>query len=129
MCAVNLPSGNGDHVRLGALGWWVRVSMWTWRRCSRQLTVRRAPWSRYGTVESPRSTAVRPSWGHEHLAATLTDFCARWSAGVDNLARDVEDIAGRLAECAREYESVDHTASEHLGDVFSCVNGDDPAGS
>ncbi len=34
--------------------------------------------------------------GHRALASTLSDFLGRWQRGVDNLAKDGEQIATRL---------------------------------
>jgi hypothetical protein len=36
------------------------------------------------------------NYGGDDLAATVSDFCARWEIGVQNLANDAQQVANRL---------------------------------
>ncbi len=41
--------------------------------------------------------------GHAAAEVALSDFCARWDAGLSHLVGDSETMARRLAECAAAY--------------------------
>ncbi|MFK0294752.1 type VII secretion target [Streptomyces sp. NPDC090442] len=54
--------------------------------------------------------------GHEQLASTLSDFLDRWQRGVDNLAKDGQEIAARLTASAKAYRDVEeHTHKQFHG--------------
>ncbi|MDH6134729.1 hypothetical protein P3T37_004133 [Kitasatospora sp. MAA4] len=45
--------------------------------------------------------------GHGKLASTLSDFLSRWQRGVDNLAKDGQEIATRLTANVTAYRKAD----------------------
>ncbi|MEU9487148.1 hypothetical protein AB0D83_26375 [Streptomyces decoyicus] len=63
--------------------------------------------------------------GHESLASTLSDFLDRWQRGVDNLAKDGQEIATRLTACVNAY----HRVEEHTHKQFHGIlhGNNDPA--
>lgn len=65
--------------------------------------------------------------GHDRLGATVADFCDRWSRGVDNLAEDGRQVAGRLTDCVNAYQAMDQEAQEHLDGLLQRSTGEDPA--
>lgn len=64
--------------------------------------------------------------GHDRLAEVISSFCERWSRGVENLATDAQEIAGRLTDCVKTYEASDQEAQKHLDHVLE-GRGHDPA--
>ncbi len=63
--------------------------------------------------------------GHSRLADTVEEFCIRWSLGVENLAKDAQEVSERLIECARVYEELDHGAEDRFDRLLQ--GNDDPA--
>jgi hypothetical protein len=55
--------------------------------------------------------------GHQHLASTLADFLSRWQRGVDSLAKDGGEIAGRLIANVNAYEK----AEQAIGGQFAGI--------
>ncbi|MFG2399171.1 hypothetical protein [Streptomyces lydicus] len=54
--------------------------------------------------------------GHQQLASTLSDFLDRWQRGVDNLAKDGQEIATRLTATVNAYHRVEeHTHKQFHG--------------
>ncbi|MFG2530094.1 type VII secretion target [Streptomyces sp. NPDC048516] len=54
--------------------------------------------------------------GHEQLADTLSGFLDRWQRGVDNLAKDGQEIATRLTASVNAYRRVEeHTHKQFHG--------------
>lgn len=43
--------------------------------------------------------------GHDDLAEAVAGFCDRWQAGVQDVAKDAQEVAGRLSRSAEEYSS------------------------
>ena len=70
----------------------------------------------------PDSSAV----GHDKLAGALSDFTDRWQRGVDNLAKDGQEIAARLRDSVAAYEKVERDTKQRL-DAFLEGTGPDPA--
>jgi hypothetical protein len=48
-------------------------------------------------------------YGDGNLAATVSDFCARWEIGVQNLASDASQVANRLYRSAASYAEAEKT--------------------
>jgi len=42
-------------------------------------------------------------YGNDSLASAVSDFCNRWEIGVENLAKDTQEIASRLSLSAQAY--------------------------
>lgn len=70
----------------------------------------------------PDSSAV----GHDKLTGSLSDFTDRWQRGVDNLAKDGQEISSRLRESLADYEKVERETKQKL-DTFLQGSGPDPA--
>jgi hypothetical protein len=66
-------------------------------------------------------------YGHEHLAATVADFCDRWELGVEHLATDGQEIAARLSHCVQDYLKVDRAATGRMDGILERRSGPDPA--
>ncbi|RKT86352.1 hypothetical protein SAMN05421805_102248 [Saccharopolyspora antimicrobica] len=85
-----------------------------------------------GTLEQASRRKVsdidcdKQSVGHDRLADTVEDFCTRWSLGVENLARDAQEISGRLTECVTVYEELDQGAQDRFNKILQGM-GEDPA--
>ena len=65
--------------------------------------------------------------GHDRLAGTLSDFCARWQIGVQNLAKDARTIAGGLAESVVAYQHADQANHGQFVGILQSLTGPDPA--
>lgn len=65
--------------------------------------------------------------GHDRLAETVTDFCDRWQLGVENLAKDGKEIAGRLGDSVRAYAAVERKVQGHMDGILQRASGPDPA--
>ena len=63
--------------------------------------------------------------GHDGLAGTLSDFLGRWERGVDNLAKDGQEIASRLTANVNAYHRVDQAAQHELDGILQGM-GTDP---
>ncbi|MBB5159725.1 hypothetical protein [Saccharopolyspora phatthalungensis] len=68
----------------------------------------------------------KAAMGHGRLADTVEDFRNRWSLGVENLAKDAQEISGRLTECVKSYEALDQGARDRFDEILQ-GSGDDPA--
>ena len=85
-----------------------------------------------GTLDQVRTRKVsdidcdKAAVGHGRLADTISDFCDRWSLGVDNLATDAQEIADRLTDCVKAYEELDQGARDRFDQILR-GGGDDPA--
>lgn len=66
--------------------------------------------------------------GHDRLSGSLSDFTDRWQRGVDNLAKDGQEIASRLRDSLADYEKVERETKQKL-DTFLQGSGPDPAAS
>jgi hypothetical protein len=66
-------------------------------------------------------------YGHDRLAETIADFCDRWQLGVDHLATDAQEIAGRLSHSVQAYLKVDQDAEGRMDGILQRQNGPDPA--
>ncbi len=62
-----------------------------------------------GTVEAIDAQKVsdidcaESAFGHDQLGGTVSDFCDRWQIGVGHLAKDGQEVAGRLVHSAQGY--------------------------
>ncbi|MER7667697.1 hypothetical protein ABTY61_04415 [Kitasatospora sp. NPDC096128] len=63
--------------------------------------------------------------GNHDLASTLGDFLGRWQRGVDNLAKDGQEIAVRLAASVKAYSDAEQAAHGDLNGILQ-KNGNDP---
>jgi hypothetical protein len=54
------------------------------------------------------------SLGHSAVRDATAEFTDRWERGVNNLVRDVEEIAGRLGQVAMNYVETDAAGQEAL---------------
>lgn len=80
-------------------------------------------------VDEQKLSAIkgsRAAVGHEHLAATVSDFCGRWQIGLDHLAKDGREIADRLLACAKAYDTVDRGGASLMDGILARPDGADP---
>jgi hypothetical protein len=54
-------------------------------------------------------------YGHAGLHDALSEFCVRWSDGLDALTDDAEAIGHTLSRVAQVYRAVDGAAARSLG--------------
>jgi hypothetical protein len=66
-------------------------------------------------------------YGHDRLAETIADFCDRWELGVEHLATDGQEVAGRLSRSVQAYLKVDLAAKGQMDGIFQRSTGPDPA--
>ena len=69
------------------------------------------------------------SYGDDDLAATVSDFCARWEIGVQNLANDAQQVANRLYLSAVNYAKAEKKIIANLQGTLQSRTGTDPAAS
>jgi hypothetical protein len=65
-------------------------------------------------------------YGHADLAGVAADFCTRWDLGVENLARDGQQVATRLSYSVAAYLRVDAAATGLLDGMLQRTAGEDP---
>lgn len=65
-------------------------------------------------------------YGHDGLAQTVGDFCDRWELGVEHLATDAQQVAGRLSLCVQAYMGVDQAAKGMFDGIVQQTTGADP---
>lgn len=65
-------------------------------------------------------------YGHGHLADVVADFCDRWELGVEHLATDGQEVAGRLSQSVQDYLKVDQAAKGRMTGILQ-GGGPDPA--
>lgn len=61
--------------------------------------------------------------GHTDLASTLSDFLDRWQRGVDNLAKDGQEIAACLTANTNAYRAVEQGLHEHITRINAELTG------
>jgi hypothetical protein len=66
-------------------------------------------------------------YGHDRLADTITGFCDRWELGVEHLATDGQEIAGRLSHSVQAYLKADRNAKGRMDGILERRTGPDPA--
>lgn len=79
-----------------------------------------------GDLAGKKVSDLAPSssaFGHEGLASTVADFCSRWERGVENLAKDGQEIAARLSYCVLVY---DHAERANTASAQSILAGPGP---
>lgn len=64
---------------------------------------------------------TRESLGHDAVSSATGEFTDRWERGINNLVRDVEEIAGRLGRVAMNYAEADAAGQESLRAVAEQV--------
>jgi hypothetical protein len=57
-------------------------------------------------------------YGDGDLAATVSDFCARWETGVQNLASDASQVASRLYRSAASYAEAEKAVIGQLTGIL-----------
>ena len=65
-------------------------------------------------------------YGHERLGSTVADFCDRWELGVENLAKDGQEVANRLSKSVQAYLHVDNALKGHMDEILQRSSGEDP---
>lgn len=65
-------------------------------------------------------------YGNDDLASTVADFCDRWEIGVENLAKDGQEIADRLSKSVAGYLTVDSHLKGMFDGVLQRSTGQDP---
>jgi hypothetical protein len=70
--------------------------------------------------------AASGDYGHDGLAQTVGDFCGRWELGVEHLATDAQQVAGRLSLCVQAYLRVDQAAKGTFDGIVQHSTGADP---
>lgn len=66
------------------------------------------------------------AFGHEGLASAVSDFCSRWERGVENLAKDGQEISSRLQYCVLAYDHVERVNKAVAESILGSM-GPDPA--
>ncbi|MEP6695315.1 MAG: hypothetical protein ABJA34_00390 [Pseudonocardiales bacterium] len=69
---------------------------------------------------------AKSSFGHDHLAGTVSDFCDRWQIGVEHLIKDTQEVADRLVRSADVYLKIDRTGQHRMEQILQ-GSGPDPA--
>lgn len=59
--------------------------------------------------------------GSDVVSGAVEEFRARWELGMNNLVRDVEEMAGRLGKIAMNYADFDAAGHERLSAVANGV--------
>ncbi|TDP98087.1 hypothetical protein [Labedaea rhizosphaerae] len=65
-------------------------------------------------------------YGEGDLGGTVSDFCERWELGVENLAKDGQEIAGRLSKSVQQYLLVDKNLKGYMDGILQRSSGEDP---
>ncbi len=87
-----------------------------------------------GTIAAVSSDQVsgiagpQACYGNDALGSTVSDFCSRWQIGVQNLATDADQVAGRLALSAVTYAKAEKKNVAAISGVLR-GSGTDPAAS
>lgn len=68
----------------------------------------------------------KDEYGHDDLAETVADFCTRWELGVENLAKDAQQVATRLSQSVQAYLQVDQAAQGMFDGILQRTTGEDP---
>jgi hypothetical protein len=66
------------------------------------------------------------AYGHERLSGTVSDFLDRWQRGVDNLAKDGQEIATRLTENVDNYRRVEQHNRDQIMEIHGRLTGKGP---
>jgi len=72
--------------------------------------------------------ADKGSFGHDDLAGTVSNFCTRWEIGVENLAKDSQEIATRLVRSAGVYLKRDIAGQQKMDRIVQGLGPDPAAG-
>lgn len=72
--------------------------------------------------------ADKSAFGHDHLGGTVSNFCTRWAIGVDNLAKDSQEVATRLARSAEVYLKLDLAGQKQMDTLLQGLGPDPAAG-
>jgi hypothetical protein len=68
----------------------------------------------------------KDDYGHADLGDTVADFCDRWEIGIEHLAKDAQEIAGRLSRSVQAYLRVDQALKGQADGILQRTTGDDP---
>lgn len=82
-----------------------------------------------GELAERKVSDLAPSasdFGHAGLASTVSDFCSRWERGVENLAKDGQEISTRLNACVLTYNHVERVNKANAQGILTGT-GPDPA--
>lgn len=71
-------------------------------------------------------TGAAGDYGHAGLASIAADFCSRWELGVENLAKDGQQVGDRLSMSVRSYLQVDQGAKSMFDGILTHTTGADP---
>jgi hypothetical protein len=63
--------------------------------------------------------------GHDGFGKTLSDFLDRWQRGVDNLAKDGQEISARLTANVKAYRKADQGVQDEISGIVQ-GRGTDP---
>ena len=83
----------------------------------------------HGTLEKLRTTQVdalsqtEADYGHDGLAEAVAGLFDRWQVGVQNLAKDANEVAGRLSRSAEDYSRMDESVQERMGGILPPSDG------
>jgi uncharacterized protein YukE len=61
--------------------------------------------------------------GSDVLWQAVDEFQDRWERGINDLVRDIEEVAGRLGKVAMTYADFDAAAKEHFTPVVAGMSG------
>jgi hypothetical protein len=64
-------------------------------------------------------------YGEGDLGGTVSDFCERWELGVENLAKDGQEIAGRLSKSVQQYLLIDKHLKGYMDGMLQRTSGED----
>ncbi|MFF9480644.1 hypothetical protein [Streptomyces sp. NPDC014733] len=70
--------------------------------------------------------ASKGDFGHDELAAAVSDFCDRWDIGVSHLASDGAEISDRLNHCVKNYERAEQYIQLSVQGILEKPSGGDP---
>ena len=65
-------------------------------------------------------------YGEGDLGGTVSDFCERWELGVENLAKDGQEIADRLSKSVQQYLLIDKNLKGYMDGTLQRTTGADP---
>lgn len=68
-------------------------------------------------------------YGNGDLSSVMSDFCARWEIGVENLTKDASEVAVRLTQSAEAYAEAEKKNVSMISGILQRRTGTDPAAS
>ncbi|MFC4555587.1 hypothetical protein [Georgenia faecalis] len=61
--------------------------------------------------------------GSDAVASAVDEFTGRWERGMNNLVKDIEELAGRMGKVAMNYADLDRSGHEAMTAVAARVRG------